>query len=137
MLYKIRCNQMHHLYGALPVPYVPVRVTRFAVIPHRYTYAPASCRTSQYRRIRIRWCRTGGFQRQGQCIFIGLAARSLFVSCCFPFLLFHSMGFYCGAGIFGLIGSYLLSPSLAFPTFFNNNNNNNIRNHVNANIRPI
>ena len=23
MLYKIRCNPMHHLYGALPVPYVP------------------------------------------------------------------------------------------------------------------
>ena len=26
MLYKIRCNPMHPLYGALPVPYVPVRV---------------------------------------------------------------------------------------------------------------
>ena len=24
----IRCNPMHPLYGALPVPYVPVRVTR-------------------------------------------------------------------------------------------------------------
>ena len=32
MLYKIRCNPMHHLYGALPVSYVPVRVTRSAVI---------------------------------------------------------------------------------------------------------
>ena len=40
---------MHPLYGALPVPYVPVRVTRGAVIAHRYTYAPPSCRTSQYR----------------------------------------------------------------------------------------
>ena len=28
MLYKIRCNLMHPLYGVLPVPYVPVRVTR-------------------------------------------------------------------------------------------------------------
>ena len=26
MLYKIRCNQMHPLYGVLPAPYVPVRV---------------------------------------------------------------------------------------------------------------
>ena len=26
MLYKIRCNPMDPLYGALPVPYVPVRV---------------------------------------------------------------------------------------------------------------
>ena len=50
MLYKIRCNSMHPLYGALPVPYVPVRVTRGAVISHRYTYAPPRCRTSQYRR---------------------------------------------------------------------------------------
>ena len=40
MLYKIRCNPMHPLYGALPVPYVPVWVTRDAVIAHRYTYAP-------------------------------------------------------------------------------------------------
>ena len=50
MLYKIRCNPMHPIYGALPVPYVPVRVTRGALIPHRYTYAPPSCRTTQYRR---------------------------------------------------------------------------------------
>ena len=40
---------MRPLYGALPVPYVPVRVTCGAVIAHRYTYAPPSCRTSQYR----------------------------------------------------------------------------------------
>ena len=51
MLYKIKCNPMHPLYGALPVRYVPVRVTRGAVIAHRYTYAPSRCRTSQYRRI--------------------------------------------------------------------------------------
>ena len=55
MLYKIRCNLMHPLYGALPVPYVPVRVTRGAVIAHRYTYAPSRCRTSHYRRTFIPW----------------------------------------------------------------------------------
>ena len=49
MLYKIRCNPMHSLCGPLPVPYVPVRVTRGALIAHRYTYAPPRCRTSQYR----------------------------------------------------------------------------------------
>ena len=32
MLYKIWCNPMHPLYGALPVPYVRVRATRYAVI---------------------------------------------------------------------------------------------------------
>ena len=46
---------MHPLCGALPVPYVPVRVTRGAVIAHRYTYAPPRCRTSQYRRTFILW----------------------------------------------------------------------------------
>ena len=28
ILYMIRCSRMHPLYGALPVPYVPVRVTQ-------------------------------------------------------------------------------------------------------------
>ena len=38
MLYKIRCNPKHPLCGALPVPYVPVQVTRGALITHRYTF---------------------------------------------------------------------------------------------------
>ena len=50
MLYKIRCNPMHTLCDAFPVPYVSVRVPRGAVIAHRFTYAPPRCRTSQYRR---------------------------------------------------------------------------------------
>ena len=50
MLYKIRCNPKHPLCGALPVPYVPVRITRGALIARRYSFAPPSCRTSQYRR---------------------------------------------------------------------------------------
>ena len=36
MTYKIRCNLMH-----------PLRVTRGALVAHRYTYAPPRCRTSQ------------------------------------------------------------------------------------------
>ena len=48
LLYKIRCNPMHPLCGALPVPYVPVWVTHGALIAHWYTYAPPRCRTSQY-----------------------------------------------------------------------------------------
>ena len=50
MLCKIRCNPMHYLHGALPLPNVPVRVTRGAVIAHQYTYEPPRSRTSQYRR---------------------------------------------------------------------------------------
>ena len=48
VIYKIRYNPMYHLYGALPVPYVPVRGTRGVLAAHRYTSAPARCRTSQY-----------------------------------------------------------------------------------------
>ena len=50
MPYKIRCNPVHPLNGALPGPYVPVRVTRGALVLHRYTYAPPCCRTLQYSR---------------------------------------------------------------------------------------
>ena len=32
MLFKIRCNPMHPLNGALPRPYLPVRVTRGALV---------------------------------------------------------------------------------------------------------
>ena len=35
----------------------------------------------------------------------------------FPFLFRLSVRWYCGVGIFGLIGSQLLSPGLASPTF--------------------
>ena len=48
MLWKIRCKPVHLLNGAQPGPYVPVRVTRGALVEHRYTYAPPRCRTSQY-----------------------------------------------------------------------------------------
>ena len=51
MLHKIRCNPMHPLNDTLPRQYVPVRVTRDALVAHQYTYAPPSCRTSQYQRI--------------------------------------------------------------------------------------
>ena len=98
MLYNIRCNPMHPLNGALPGQYVPVRVTRGALVAHRFTYGLPRCRTSQYRRTFIsfslslwndlgsptpciRWCGTIGFQEQGQCIFIGL-------SCSIPTIVF-------------------------------------------------
>ena len=73
---------------------------------------------------RIRWCATGGFQEQGQCFFIGL-------SCSIPTIVVYyfslsllsvNRGWYCGAGVFGLIGFISLSFSLALPTSFNNNN---------------
>ena len=44
MLYKIKCNQMHPLNDALPGLYVPVRVTRGALV------TSPRCRTSPYHR---------------------------------------------------------------------------------------
>ena len=41
---------MHPLSGALPLPYVPARVTRGALTAHRHSFAPPRCRTSQYRK---------------------------------------------------------------------------------------
>ena len=51
MFCKIKSNSMHPLSGALPLPYVPARVTRGALVAHRNSFAPPRCRTSQYRRI--------------------------------------------------------------------------------------
>ena len=50
MLYKIRCNPVHPLNGALPGPFVPVQVTLDAPVAHQYTYALPRCRTLQYSR---------------------------------------------------------------------------------------
>ena len=140
-LYKIRCKAMHPLNGALPGAYVPVRVTGGALVTHRYTYAPPRCRTSQYSRTVIPlsvslWndlanpvfdgVGLAGF-KTGQCFFIGLRCSIpsiIFYS--FYLLFFLSIGWYCRAGVFGLIGCILLSLSLALPTFFNNNNNINL-----------
>ena len=50
MLFKIKSNPIHHLSGALPLPYVTARVTRGALVAHRHSFALPRCRTSQYRR---------------------------------------------------------------------------------------
>ena len=50
MLFKIKSNPMHPFSGALPLSYVPARVTRDALVAHRHSFAPPRCRTSQYRR---------------------------------------------------------------------------------------
>ena len=49
MLYKIRCNQVQPLNSAVPGPYVPVQVTRGALVAHRFTALPI-CKTSQNHR---------------------------------------------------------------------------------------
>ena len=50
-----------------------------------------------------------------------LAAPYLFVFYYFPSLNALNMGWYCGAGVFGLIGCLALSPGIALPTILNIN----------------
>ena len=97
MLYKIRCNPMHPLNDALPGPYVPVRVTRGALVAHRYTYAPPRCRASQDQRTFVLlsvslWIDLAGpvfdgvglagFKSRANVFFIGL-------SCSIPTIVFY------------------------------------------------
>ena len=85
---------------------------------------------------RIRWCRTGGFPEQGQCFFIGLSCSiPTIVFYSFSFLFFLSIGWYCGALVFVLIGCIPLSLRLALPTFFNNNNNNSSNHRCRAQFK--
>ena len=114
MQYKIRYNPMHLLYGTLPGPYEPVRVTRglnWSHIGTLMSLLAAEPRTIALLFISverswwpcIRWCGTSGFEDQGQCLFIGLTALSLSVSDCFPFHFFHSIYWFCWSWVFGLI----------------------------------
>ena len=125
VMYKMRCNAMHNLYGAL-LWVCASAVTSGALVAHRYTYMPPRCRTSQYCRTFISrsverscwpciwWCGTSGFM-----------LHPILSSTIFPFLFFLSIGCYCGAWIFGLIMCRSHSPCLALPASFDDNNKNN------------
>ena len=120
---------------------MPGRVTRSALVAHLYTYAQSHCRTLQYGRTFIPFSVSlwkyfanpvfdgvglAGFKSMASASLLAQAALSILLfSTFFLFLFFLSIGWYCVAAVFGLIGCTSLSLSLALPTFFNNNNNNN------------
>ena len=144
MLYKIRCNPMHPLNGALPGPYVPVRVTCGALVALRYTYAPPRCNTSQYHRTFIflsvfLWNDLADPVFNGVGLVVSRAGPMFFIglSCSIPTIVFQYFSLSllsvymlvnCGAGVFELIACTSLSLSLALTTSFNNKNNNNNKN---------
>ena len=142
MLYKIRCNPMHPLNGALPGLYVSVQVTCGTLDAHRYTYALPRCRTLQYSRTFIPlsvslWndlanpifdgVELVGFKSRANAFFIGL-------SCSIPTTIFYSFSLSLlsvyrlvlwplwGWGLWtDRVYNTLSQPCTA--TFFNNNNN--------------
>ena len=98
MLFKIKSYSMRPLSTALPLPYVAVRVTRGALVAHRYSFAPPHCRTSQYRRTFVPllvslwndisdpvFGGTGGFQEQSQYFNVGMICSFFFDSYYFIF----------------------------------------------------
>ena len=140
MLYKIRCNPMRTLYGDLPGPYVPVRVIRSALVAHRYTYAQPGCSTLHYSRTFILLSVSllndradpvfdgvglAGLKIRANRFLSAFVGRSHFVYYFSLSLLSVYIGWYRGAGVFGLIGCRSLSLILALLASFNNNNSNN------------
>ena len=102
---------MHPLCGALPVPFVLARVTRVALIAHRYSYKPPRCRTFQYSRTFIphslsQWnylvdsmfdgVGLAGFTRKVNALLLSWAGLSLYV---FPFFL--TLPFFFGLALWG------------------------------------
>ena len=121
---------MNYTYGVL-LCRMSGRVTRSALVAHRYTYVaearsttgilfPSQCLIERSCWPRIRWCMTGEFQEQANAFFICL---SCWLPLCLQLFSIFFKGLYCEAVVFRLIGCKSLSPSRAFPTTFNNNNN--------------
>ena len=107
VLYKNRSNPMHPFCAALPEPLVPMRVTRNALVAHRYTFAFPRCKNSQYRRAFISHSVAHsmfdgvgqkGFNGRVNVILLTWAALSLLVFHWFIFLFLSSMGWLCGVG---------------------------------------
>ena len=122
VLNKIRCNHLHPLYSALPVP---VWVTRSRA--HRYTCAPPRCRTSRISGLLFSCQYLCGTILMTPCSMVWdwRVSRAWPMPCYWPscsltlcLLLFsHALLSFHGLVLLG----WGLS-SHALPTFFNNNN---------------
>ena len=121
MLFKIKSNTMHPLRGSLPLPYVPARVTRGAMVAHRHSFVPPRCITSQYRRSFVPLS-VSPWNDLSDTVFDGVSRAEPMLSCwhdllfIFRLLLFYlflpSIGWLCGVGVFGVIKCYHSLPAL-------------------------
>ena len=108
---------MHPLYGALPVLYVLLRVTRGArTLLHFMRLLPAEplciagllfpcqylCGAILVTPYSVVW--DWRVSRAGPMAFYWSSCSLKFCLLLFSIIFFHSMGWYCGAGVFGQIG---------------------------------
>ena len=127
---------MHPLSDALPLPYVPPRVTRGTSVAHRHSFAPPHCRTSQYRRSFVPSLCLFGTVLVTLCLMVWdwrVSRGEPMLSC------WHDLLFFLSPTVLSFLPSmgwciwtdrvFSLSPGLAQRTPNNNNNNNN-NNHV-------
>ena len=140
---------MHPLRGALPLPYVPARVTRGALVAHRHSFAPPRCRTSQYRRTFVPLSVSvsndlsdpvfdgmglAGFKSRANAFLLAWSALSFLSPTILSSSSFHGLVVW-GWGLW-TDRVLLLSPCLSQRTPSNNNNNNNVswesRFHISA-----
>ena len=160
ILYKIRCNPMHPLNGALNGPYVAKCTKRTHLCVSGTSFLTSFCEGHRFvcemhtkrnahictlmHRLAAEPRSTAGLLLSSRCpsgtilltpysmvwdwrVLRAEAMLFIYLSCSvpttsstrFPFLFFLSIGWYCGAGVFGLIGCISLSLNLALPTFFN------------------
>ena len=137
VLYKIRCNPIHQLGDVLPGPYVPVRVTRGALVTRRYTHAPPRCRTSQYRRTSVAlsvslWNDLADpvFDGVGLAGFKSRANVFFYLICSIPTAVFYYFSLSL-LPVYRLVlwgwhdRVYITLSQPCLPTSFNNSNNNN------------
>ena len=136
MLFTIKSNPMHPLSGALPLSYVPVRVTRGALVAHKHSFAPPRCRTFQYRRSFVPlsvslWndlsdpvfdgVRLAGFKSRANAFLLARSALSFLPPTVLTFSSFHWLVVW-GWGLW-TDRMFSLSPDLEQRTPNNNNNN--------------
>ena len=115
MPFNIKSNPMHPLSGALPLLYVPARVTSGALVAQRHSSMPPRCKTSQYRRTFVPLFVSLWNDLSALCLMVWDFRVStaeptlscwhdlLFLFCLLLFYLLPSMGWLCGVGVFGLI----------------------------------
>ena len=142
MAYKIRCKAVHPVNGALPGPLCTnAGYTLCSGLPSVHLCAASlqnlAVQQDFYALSVSLWnvlaypvfdgVGLAGFKSRANVFFIGLSCSIPTIDFYyFSLLFFLSIGWYCGAGVFGLIWYISLFKflSLALPTFFNNNNNN-------------